>query len=120
MFRTFLIAALVFAVVSFAVTAEEYKGVEVVKIEDKTITVKVGDKEMTFVINEDTKVIEYKGKDRPSGGAGGAKGFRPPAPRAPQPWRWFDITTRNEGDKEIVTVAKAVSAPKDKDKKKDK
>jgi len=75
--------------------ADEVKGkVKSVDVEKNTIVVTVGDKDQTFTLSDDTKIVNSKGKDVKDK-AKAIKGIKPDTE--------LTITTEKKDDKDVVT-----------------
>ncbi len=98
MLRKFVVSALALVVCTVGLLAEEYKGkVKSVDVDKNTITVTIDDKEKTFTINDETKILNPAGKDMK--GRLKSKQFEKAGAQ-------LTIVTEKKGDKEVVKEIK--------------
>src|SRR5258707_14528545 len=101
MFRKFVCGVFAFVICAGVSLAEDLKGkIKSVDAEKNTITVTIGDKDQTFTLDKDAKILDTKGKEV----AGGIKAslFK----KAGLP---VTVTTEKKDDKDVVTKVKLTS-----------
>ena len=104
MLRTFVCSLFALAIVTVGLLAAEIKGkVKSVSDDQKTIIVTVDDKDQTFSITDDTKVVSAKGKDVKD---------RTKALQNLKAGAEVTVTTEKKGGKEVVVELKMPAGKK--------